>query len=1527
LILLPAFPLGGQQIGSAPVITLTSPSSIDSLNNSGIASVRAEIVSISALKTFRIFNNEILVVGENQIKPEKKDNFTYIIESLVPLKRGINVIHVEARNSIGSGSSETRSITCQPEPYIVWLLPASVNSSTESEMVTIKAEVKTDFALKNISINLNGTVLTQEKDGIITLENNRYSLERRIKLIPGKNSIYIAASNIRAVANSTTRIINYSLYSPPVITLTSPSVMDSLNNSGLALVQAKITSKFALQAVRIFNNGTLVVDESSIKPEQKDSITYTMESFVPLKRGINTIFVEAKNSIGFANSENRSVFCQPEPFVKWLLPASVNSTSKSDQLTIKAEIKTDFDLKDISINLNGTVLAQGKEGITPLKNNTYTFERKIQLTHGKNSVIITVNSIKGVANSTTRVINYTLGSAPDITLTSPSVIDSLNNSGLALVKAKITSKFAVQAVRIYNNGIIAVDESGLKPEQKDSITYVIESLVPLKRGTNSIFVEARNSIGSASSETRSINCQPEPFVTWVLPASVISTSESGMLAIKAEIKTDFDLKNININLNGTELAGEKGEISRLNDNTYSFEKTIRLNSDKNTIYLSANNIKGVANSTTRFVGYSQGSAPVITLVSPSAIDSLNNSGIILISAEVVSNVELQTVRIFRNRTIVVNETAKNLEQKDSSTYIFKSLVPLQAGINTILVEAKNNIGIASSEKRSIKCQLEPIVRWILPTTVNSTMESEMLNIKAEIKTNLDVINTSINLNGSVLVRGNEVPTRLNNDTYVFEGTVPLRAGPNSIVFTAVNAKGTGYSNKLSVNYVPGKISEIKWTVPSDINSETDKPEFPVSATLKTKSLIKSTRLSLNGTELVPGDRSKISQKNSQEYLFESILTLKPGVNTIDLSAITEDGTINSEKRVITYLAPSLPVLAWKNPISDQSVVNHSSMEIKMNVKSTVKLENIAVYLNGEFLENINLLSNLKKEDEDFVLGSTVVLKPGDNKIFIKAGNVAGTSTSETRNIKYLVPSVPEITWGNPGTSVSTLSTATINIQANITSTTGLQNLKVFNNEKLLADIPDVNTLLKQQGEYHIDKTITLNQGENRIYLIAENSAGKSTSETRSVNYMAPAAPAVLWVSPSKPQMDINLNSAKIKATIKSSDKLQSLLVYLNGAATEEVDQLSPADSKGEYKFEKEIKLQPGENRIYLIATNISGTTNSEIRSLTNPPANPPVISWTNPSDPNAIVNFEIINIEACIKSATELKSVKILVNGEQQSSEMMFQPPQASDCNYSLSRPVILKEGDNSVYIIAENFAGSAPSEKRLIRFQTGVVEKRLALVIGNSDYGNSNVLKNPVNDANLMEGTLKSMGFNVVKLTNATKNEMMEALREFSKKLPEYNVALFYYAGHGVQVDGQNYLIPTDAAMKEPTDCKWEAVSQNTILEEFERVPENINIVILDACRNNPFRSWSRGGAQGFRAVNAVTGSIISYATSENSTAADGDGSNGTFTEELVKQINIPQSITSVFMNTRKQVMKRTNNAQRPQESNMLTGEFYFKK
>ena len=223
--------------------------------------------------------------------------------------------------------------------------------------------------------------------------------------------------------------------------------------------------------------------------------------------------------------------------------------------------------------------------------------------------------------------------------------------------------------------------------------------------------------------------------------------------------------------------------------------------------------------------------------------------------------------------------------------------------------------------------------------------------------------------------------------------------------------------------------------------------------------------------------------------------------------------------------------------------------------------------------------------------------------------------------------------------------------------------------------------------------------------------------------------------------------------------------------------------------------------------------------------------------------------------------------------------------------------------------------------------EKRLALVIGNSTYGGSQVLKNPVNDANLMSSTLQRLGFTVIKRTDADEQSMEEAIREFSRKLPDYNVALFYYAGHGVQVDGTNYLIPTDATLTEKADCKYEAISVNFVVEEFEKYPDNVNIVILDACRNNPFRSWARGAERGFKAITPTTGLIISFATSEGATALDGTGNNGLFTEELVKQMTIPQPIERVFKNTRIEVYRRTNGLQNPMEWTQLTGDFYFVK
>jgi hypothetical protein len=425
-----------------------------------------------------------------------------------------------------------------------------------------------------------------------------------------------------------------------------------------------------------------------------------------------------------------------------------------------------------------------------------------------------------------------------------------------------------------------------------------------------------------------------------------------------------------------------------------------------------------------------------------------------------------------------------------------------------------------------------------------------------------------------------------------------------------------------------------------------------------------------------------------------------------------------------------------------------------------------------------------------------------------------------------------------------------------------------------------------------------------------------------------SSPLVNWVSPSGITTTLDTYSVRVRAKVKSASDLKSVLFYVNGASKGEGEIRTSPDENATYIVEKSIMLNPGDNNVYLIATNLEGASNkSDLRYFTNPPAEAPVVSWGKPVYENSIVSSDQFTIEACIKSATELKSARILVNGNPQEESTVFQVSDIDNCNYKWQSSVILKEGDNTIYVYAINSAGSTRSEKRTIKYQLAVTEKRLALVIGNADYDEKTSLKNPVNDANLMEATLKQLGFEVIKRTNAGLKAMSDAVREFSNRLSEYNVALFYFAGHGIQIDGRNYLIPTDAPLKEPGDCKYEAISVDFVTEEFAKYPDNTNIVILDACRNNPYRSWTRGGAQGFKVVTPTNGTIVAFATDEGFTAIDGTSANGLYTEELVKQMMIPQPVESVFKKTRVEVKKRSKDQQAPNYRTSLEGEFYFKK
>ncbi|HEC42121.1 MAG TPA: caspase family protein [Bacteroides sp.] len=221
---------------------------------------------------------------------------------------------------------------------------------------------------------------------------------------------------------------------------------------------------------------------------------------------------------------------------------------------------------------------------------------------------------------------------------------------------------------------------------------------------------------------------------------------------------------------------------------------------------------------------------------------------------------------------------------------------------------------------------------------------------------------------------------------------------------------------------------------------------------------------------------------------------------------------------------------------------------------------------------------------------------------------------------------------------------------------------------------------------------------------------------------------------------------------------------------------------------------------------------------------------------------------------------------------------------------------------------------------------QRVALVIGNSNYDTGPLL-NPGNDARAMAQALRETNFEVLEYVDlATKADMKRAIREFGKKIQNGGVGLFYYAGHGIQVNGKNFLIPTKAKIYAEEEVEYESVDVGFALSQMEIARNRMNIIILDACRNNPFaRSW-RSAATGLAFINAPTGTMIAYSTSPGSVASDGTGSNGLYTEELLKQMQKEgMKIEDVFKSVRAEVLDKSNKQQTPWESSSLVGDFYF--
>jgi hypothetical protein len=227
------------------------------------------------------------------------------------------------------------------------------------------------------------------------------------------------------------------------------------------------------------------------------------------------------------------------------------------------------------------------------------------------------------------------------------------------------------------------------------------------------------------------------------------------------------------------------------------------------------------------------------------------------------------------------------------------------------------------------------------------------------------------------------------------------------------------------------------------------------------------------------------------------------------------------------------------------------------------------------------------------------------------------------------------------------------------------------------------------------------------------------------------------------------------------------------------------------------------------------------------------------------------------------------------------------------------------------------------------LAESRLALVIGNSAYQTVSPLPNPVNDAKAMADFLTKAGFDVTPASDLTQADMRTTVGAFAAKVARAGsdtVALVYYAGHGVQIDGENFLVPVDIRIGRESDVPLQAFRLADLMNTLSSVPSRMRIVMLDACRNNPFSEINKTAGRGLAIVDAPPGSIVSYSTSPGAEAEDGTGENSPYTSALLKVAAEPGlPIEQAFKRARLSVNQATSGRQTPWESSSLRGDFTF--
>ncbi len=337
----------------------------------------------------------------------------------------------------------------------------------------------------------------------------------------------------------------------------------------------------------------------------------------------------------------------------------------------------------------------------------------------------------------------------------------------------------------------------------------------------------------------------------------------------------------------------------------------------------------------------------------------------------------------------------------------------------------------------------------------------------------------------------------------------------------------------------------------------------------------------------------------------------------------------------------------------------------------------------------------------------------------------------------------------------------------------------------------------------------------------------------------------------------------------------------------------------------------------------------EVKEIEKKEGAKPGLGWISPAKNYIKTDVGIFSLQLCLISEAEKLNIKVVHDGDI-FEELQDIPVSDKKCAYTYIANLNLTPGTNKVVVsLADEFGESTFTRYVVYKDKEQVAKRGLALVIGNSKYAHATDLSNPKNDAEDMKKALTKLNFEVMQFSDLGSDEMKKAIGNYLLKLEEYNIGVVFYAGHGIQYLGRNYLIPVDVQIDDENQITAKCFDTGSIITRMNLMEVETSVIILDACRSNPFAGLTTrltDSTVGLTGTDAPPGTIVAFATAPGKTASDGADRNGLYTQEILRHIYKPElKVEDLFKQVRVSVMNKSRNQQIPWETSSLVKDFYF--